>query len=133
MMMRTPLSSGRRSRRGLPSDWFTPALPQPLMASPAELRCTTTSVGLGRTAAELDRGLEADVRQQRQLEPDLRKIGSVGRARRTLLDGTRRKQQLSSRRAHASAATVTVHLGFAHTARGREWCTFAMGPRAGRE
>jgi hypothetical protein len=107
MMMRTPLSSGRRSRRGLPSDRFTPALPQPLMASPAELRCTTTSVG--RTAAELDRGLEADVRQQRQLEPDLRKIGSVGRARRALLDGTRRKQQLSSRRAHASAATVTVH------------------------
>ena len=120
MMMRTPLSSGRRSRRGLPSDWFTPA-PSRRPLWPRQL---SSAVALGRTAAELDRGLEADVRQQRQLEPDLRKSGSVGRARRTLLDGTRRKQQLSSHRAHASAATVTVH---------RESPTFAMGPRAGRE
>ena len=85
----------------------SPAIGSPLRHHDAVLpRQLSSAVALGRTAAELDRGLEADVRQQRQLEPDLRKIGSVGRARRALLDGTRRKQQLSSRRAHASAATV---------------------------
>ncbi len=71
MMIRTPLSSGRRSRSGFPSDWLTP-LPR---ASP-DYKIIPSQTQ--RSApAELDGGLGADVCEQRQLEPHLCGICSM--------------------------------------------------------